>query len=84
MVEIQTEHNEEAYCTVADNNIFRLLLSLPRRTSASQLFARHNVHNCNMILRKQMYGFINRLDQFDNEIIMLGSSFECVSKLRQH
>ena len=71
---------------IAHNDVFRILLSLPRRTSASQLFVSHNVPSCNMILRKQVYGFSNRLDMSSNAIIqsMLGSCYTFESQLRKH
>ena len=55
---------------VAYNDALRILLRLPRCTSASQLFVNSGVPTLNALLRNLMYSFMMRLMDSKNEIIM--------------
>ena len=55
---------------VAYNDALRILLRLPRWTSASHLFVNSGVPTLGAVLRNLMYSFIKRLNKSNNEIIM--------------
>ena len=55
---------------VAYNDALRILLRLPRCTSASQLFVNSGVPTLNALLRNLMDSFMMRLMDSKNEIIM--------------
>ena len=55
---------------VAYNDAFRILLKLPRWTSASTLFVTSNVPTFHALLRNLIYKFMCRLLQSKNEVIM--------------
>ena len=55
--------------TVAYNDIMRLLLCLPRRHSASQMFVNINVPTCAAVIRNLIFKFIVRLEKSENSII---------------
>ncbi len=73
---------------VAYNDGLRLLLQVPRWHSASQLFVKCNIPNCEALLRNLMYNFMCRLEDSENSIIKaLTSPKSCLrysSKLRKH
>ena len=54
---------------VAHNDIFRTLLLVPRYESASALFATHNVHNLDVVLRTSCYSLMSRLTSSANSIV---------------
>ena len=68
---------------IASNDVFRNLLSLPRRTPASQLFVSCNVPTSAIIIRKQVLGLNQRLEESSNNLIvkMLDSSMVYQSSL---
>ena len=55
---------------VAYNDAFRILLKLPRWTSASFMFVHSNVPTFHAVLRNLMFKFMGRLIDSENEIIM--------------
>ena len=54
---------------VAFNNVYRRVLGLPTWSSASEMYATHNIENFKALLRKVIYGFIQRLEDSSNVII---------------
>ena len=54
---------------VAFNNAYRKIFGLPKRSSASTMYATHNICNFETMLRKTIYGFMQRLDHSTNNII---------------
>ena len=54
---------------VAFNNAYRKIFGLPKRSSASTMYATHNICNFETMLRKNIYGFMQRLDHSTNTII---------------
>ena len=55
---------------VAYNNIFRILMNIPRRSSTSQHFINYGVDHFRIILRKSTFSFYTRCDKSINSIIM--------------
>ena len=53
---------------VAFNNVYRRVLGLPQWSSASGMYATHNIENFKAILRKTLYGFVQRLENNTNKI----------------
>ena len=47
---------------VAFNNVYRRVLGLPQWSSASGMYATHNIENFEALLRKTLYGFVQRLE----------------------
>ena len=54
---------------VAFNNAYRKIFGLPKRSSASAMYATHNICNFETMLRKNIYGFMQRLEHSTNPII---------------
>jgi exonuclease III len=54
---------------VAYNNIFRLLLGLPRWCSASTMFALADVPSFSTVLRKQRYSLLSRVQKSTNSFV---------------
>ena len=54
---------------VAFNNAYRKIFGLPKRSSASAMYATHNICNFETMLRKNIYGFMQRLEHSTNTII---------------
>ena len=56
---------------VAFNNAYRKIFGLPGRSSASTMYATHNICNFETMLLKyiHVYGFMQRLDHSTNTII---------------
>ena len=54
---------------VAFNNAYRKILGLPKRSSASAIYAQHNICNFETTIRKSIYGFMQRLENSTNSII---------------
>lgn len=54
---------------IAYNNSLRRILHIPKRSSASEMFVCLNVPSFGEILRKNIYGFIQRIKQSDNSLI---------------
>ena len=55
---------------IAFNNVHRKLLNYGRRDSASQMFVSNNMSNFDSILRRCIYGFIQRLQRSSNYLIL--------------
>ena len=45
---------------VAFNNAYRNIFGLPKRSTASAMYATHNICNFETMLRKNIYGFMHR------------------------
>ena len=54
---------------VAYNNVYRKILGLCRRSSASELFATNNILNFEALIRKSIFAFTSRLSISNNAII---------------
>ena len=54
---------------VAFNNAYRKIFGLPKRSSASTMYANNNICNFETTLRKNAFGFMQRLEQSTNTII---------------
>ena len=54
---------------VAFNNVYCRVLGLPKWSTASEMYATHNIENFESFLRKVIYGFIQRLEDSINVII---------------
>lgn len=75
--------------TVAYNDALRLLLKKPRCTSASELFVSNRINPLCAALRKRMYGFICRVNNSLNAVIVELSDGTCsdirfTSQLKRH
>ena len=49
--------------TVAFNNVHRLMLNLPWRCSASAMYVNYNLPNLDTVIRRNLFGFIQRLSK---------------------
>ena len=54
---------------VAFNNVYRRILKLPLRSSASTMYVVNNIDSLEVLVRKRIFGFIERLNNSDNTII---------------
>ena len=54
---------------VAFNNAYRKIFGLPKRSSASTMYANNNICNFETTLRKNTFEFMQRLEQSTNSII---------------
>ena len=54
---------------VAYNNVYRKLLGLCRRSSASEMFVMNNIPNFEALIRKSIFAYKTRLSKSDNTII---------------
>ena len=59
------------YCKlrVAFNNVYRRILKLPSRSSASTMYVVNNIDSLEVLVRKRIFGFMERLNNSDNTII---------------
>ena len=55
--------------TVAFNNIRRPMLGLPWRCSANAMYANYDLPNIDNVIRKSLFGFIQRLSVSHNSIV---------------
>ena len=64
---------------VAYNDAMRMLLQLPRHSSASRMFADAHVPSCQAVLRNLTFKFIERIDVSENAIlnILVNPSQSC-------
>ena len=53
---------------VAFNNAYIKIFGLPKRSSASAMYAQHNICNFETTIRKSIYGFMQRLENSTNSI----------------
>ena len=51
------------------NNAYQRIFDLPRRCSASGMYATYGIYNLEAIIRKQTFGFIGRLYKSCNTIV---------------
>ena len=49
--------------------MYRHILTLPPRNSASAMYANYNIDSFETLLRKRTFGFIERLEKSENSII---------------
>ena len=56
---------------VAFNNAYRRIFGLSNRSSASAMYANYNICNLEAILRKNIYNFIQRLENCTHSIIQV-------------
>ena len=57
------------FVRVAFNNAYRKIFGLPKRSSASMMYANNNICNFETTLRKNTFGFMQRLEHSTNSII---------------
>ena len=55
--------------TVAFNNIYRRMLGLPWRCSASAMYANYDLPIIDTVIRRSLFGFIQRLSVIKNSIV---------------
>ena len=53
---------------VAYNNLYRTILHVPPRSSASEMFVDNNIPNFEALLRKEVFSFTSRLNVSTNSI----------------
>ena len=54
---------------VAFNNVFRRILKLPSRSSASTMYVVNNIDSLEVLVRKRIFGFMEQLNNSDNTIM---------------
>ena len=54
---------------VAFNNVYRRILRLLSRSSASTMYVVNNIDSLEVLVRKRIFGFMERLNNSDNTII---------------
>jgi len=54
---------------VAFNNVYRRILGFNRSDSASHMYVSNRIDNFDMVLRKNVYGFMHRVCTISNEIV---------------
>ena len=54
---------------VAFNNVYKRVLRLPTWSSASEMYATYNIENFEALLQKDIYQYIQRLEDSNNVII---------------
>ena len=54
---------------VAFNNVYRCILKLPSRSSASTMYVVNNIDSLEVLVRKRIFAFMERLNNSDNTII---------------
>ena len=66
-----SDHKKTTYSKlrVAYNNVYRRVLGLPYRSSASTMYTTHNISNMEALLKRSIYSFIERLMDGSNMII---------------
>ena len=66
-----SDYKKTAYSELRDsfNNVYRRVLGLSYRSSASIMYTTHNVNNMEALLRRSIYSFIERLMDSSNMII---------------
>ena len=71
---------------VAYNDCFRMLMGMPRYTSASTLFVRNNLFTFDGLLRHLTYRFIVRINHCENYLVnaITGSDVKYCSNIRTH
>ena len=54
---------------VTSNNVYRRIFKLPFWSSASTMYAVTNIDSLEILVRKRIFGFIERLNIIDNSIV---------------
>ena len=54
---------------VAFNNVYRCILKLPSRSSASTMYVVNNIDSLEVLVKKRIFAFMERLNNSDNTII---------------
>ena len=54
---------------VAFNNVYRRILKLPSRSSASTMYVVNKIDSLEVLVKKRIFGFMERLNNSDNTII---------------
>ena len=54
---------------VAFNNVYRRILKLPSRSIASTMYVVNNIDSLEVLVRKRIFGFMERLNNNDNTIL---------------
>ena len=54
---------------VAFNNVYRLILGFNRSDSASHMYVSNGLDNVDTVLRKNVYGFMQRVCNIKNDIV---------------
>ena len=49
--------------------VYRRMLKLPPRSSASTMYAINNIDSFEVLIRKRIFGFTERLNNYENTII---------------
>ena len=61
--------NDLILIRVAYNNLYRKILHVSRRSSASAMFVQHNIPNFECLIRRDIYSFTSRLKASNNLLI---------------
>ena len=64
-----TKKSNYSKLLVAFNNDYRRILKLPSRSSASTMYVVNNIDSLEVLVRKRIFGFMERLNNSDNTII---------------
>ena len=66
-----SEYRKATYrkLAVAFNNIHRRMLGLPWRCSASAMYANYDLPNIDTVIKRDLFGFIQRLSVSQNSIV---------------
>ena len=54
---------------IAFNNVYRRILKLPSRSSASTMYVVNNIDSLEVLVRKRIFGFMEQSNNSDNTII---------------
>ena len=60
---------------VALNNVYRRILKLPSQSSASTKYVVNNIHSLEVLVKKRIFGFMERLNNSDNTKIKCVNNF---------
>ena len=54
---------------IAFNNTYRRIFGLPKWSSASEMYACNKIDNFETLMRKGIYGFVQRLESCENSVV---------------
>ena len=54
---------------IAFNNAYRRIFGLPKWSSASEMYACNNIDNFETMMRRGIYGFVQRLESCENSVV---------------
>ena len=66
---IEKQHIENSIFKNNIHNIHRYMLGLPWRCSASAMYANYDLPNIDTVIRRSLFGFIQRLSVSQNSIV---------------